>query len=93
MTGKPKTSSLKFWLVFGAINIAVYIAGYFVLTKSICAPPADATPFCERAVRIWPFILVMPAVFVVFEKLRTALREINDYKAQRNKWGNWKPPQ
>jgi hypothetical protein len=93
VTEKPRKSSLSFWLVFGAINVAVYIAGYILLTKNICAPPADATASCKRAIQIWPFVLVMPAIWAIFYKFKTALREINDYKAQRNKWGNWRPPQ
>jgi hypothetical protein len=93
MAEKPKTSPLKFWLIFGAINLIVYVAGYFILTEAICAPPADITASCMKAARMWPFVLVMPAVFVVFGRFKAALREINDYRAQRNKWGNWKPPQ
>jgi putative flippase GtrA len=93
MTAQPRKSALKFWLVFGAINIAVYVAGYFLLTKNLCVPPADATAFCGHATKMWPFVLVIPAVYVAFGRIRIALREINDYKAQRNKWGNWRPPQ
>lgn len=93
MTKEPRRSSLRFWLIFGAVSIAVYTVGYLFLTKSVCVPPADATAFCESAIRIWPSILVVLAASAAVHKFKSALREINDYKAQRNKWGNWKPPQ
>jgi hypothetical protein len=90
---KPRRSSFRFWLILGAISIVVYIVGYLILTRSVCVPPTDSTAFCERAIRIWPIVPVVLAATAAIQKLKTALREINDYKARRNKWGNWRPPQ
>jgi hypothetical protein len=91
MTEKPKKSSLKFWLIFGAINVAVYVVGYHLLTQIICDPPSDAA-FCKKAIQLWPGVILLPVPLLAIQKMKIALREINAYKAQRSKWGNWKPP-
>ncbi len=86
MNEQPKRSHLKFWLIFGAINLAIYIAGYLVLTKAICTPPMDDARPCQKLIDMWPLVLVVPALVVVVGKFKAAGREIGEYHAQKNKW-------
>jgi hypothetical protein len=92
MEKAPKRSRLKFWVIFGAIYLVGYAAGYLLLKNFVCAPPEDVSTLCKKSLEMWPFILLLP-VAAAMAKFKAALRDAMQYRAQRNRWGNWKPPQ
>jgi hypothetical protein len=64
----------------------------FVLSDVICVPSADQDAFCREATKLWWLIVIIPAWLIVMQKFMAALHEINEHRAQKDKWGNWKPP-